>query len=92
MKVSGIFKTLIVVVCCIVIGATVINVFMPNTITQLSQTVEDALFKATGMAFDFNGDGTAGNSNADNQYTNTEYGGSYADEVEDGGATVEGFQ
>lgn len=92
MKVSGIFKTLIIIVCCIVVGATIINIFLPNVVTQLSSTVEDALFKATGMAFDFNGDGTAGNSNADNTYDNTEYGGSYADEVEDGGAEVEGFK
>ena len=91
MKVSGIFKTLIVIVCCIVIGATVINIFLPNTITQLSSTVEASLFKATGMSFDFNGDGTAGGDNGlDNQYTDTNLGGNYDTEIE--GTEVEGFQ
>lgn len=90
MKVSGIFKTLIIIVCCIVIGATVINIFLPNVITQLSQTVEDAIFKATGMAFDFNGDNTVGNSNANNTYDDVSQGGSYTEELS--GVEVEGFQ
>lgn len=90
MKVSGIFKILVVIVCCIVVGATVINIFLPNVVTQLSQTVEDALFKGTGMKFDFNGDGNVGNSNADNTYDDTTQGGSYTDELT--GVEVEGFQ
>lgn len=68
MKVSGIFKTLIVVVACIIIGALVLNIFLPNVVVQLSTAVESSIYQATGMSFDFNGDGTKGGSNSDADY------------------------
>ncbi len=67
MKVSGIFKTLIIVVCCIILGAMVINIFLPNVVAGVSNAIENSIFQATGMHFDFNGDGTTG-SNSGNQY------------------------
>lgn len=60
MSVSSIFKTLIIVVVCIIIGAAVINIFAPNLVAQLSNAIENSIFQATGMKFDFNGDKIAG--------------------------------
>ena len=88
MKVQGIFKLLVVVVCCIVLGALVLNIFLPNMVTQLSNVVEDSIFKATGMSFDFNGDGHGGGANASNSYTDTTNGGAYDSELNE---KVEGF-
>lgn len=65
MSVSSIFKTLIIVVVCIIIGAAVINIFAPNLVAQLSNAIENSIYKATGMTFDFNGDGTAGSDALD---------------------------
>ena len=62
MSVSKIFKILIVIVACVIIGALVLNVFLPNVVTSLSNAVENSIFSATGMSFDFNGDGTAGSA------------------------------
>ena len=60
MSVSGIFKTLIIIVACVLIGAMILNVFLPNAVTSLSNAVEGSIYNATGMSFDLNGDGTAG--------------------------------
>ena len=62
MSVSKIFKILIVIVACVIIGALVLNVFLPNVVTSLSNAVEGSIYNATGMSFDFNGDGTNGGS------------------------------
>lgn len=88
MNVQKIFKTLVILVCCIVVGAMILNIFLPNVITQLSNVVEDAIFKGTGMSFDFNGDGRGGGANAGNSYTDTTNGGSYDEELNE---KVEGF-
>lgn len=88
MKVQGIFKTLVILVCCIVLGAMVLNVFLPNVVTQLSNVVEDSIFKGTGMSFDFNGDGQGGGANASNSYTDTTNGGDFDTELN---RKVEGF-
>ncbi len=88
MNVQKIFKTLVILVCCIVVGAMVLNIFLPNVITQLSNVAEDAIYKGTGMSFDFNGDGRGGGANANNSYTDTTNGGSYDEELNE---KVEGF-
>lgn len=88
MKVQGIFKTLVIVVCCIVLGAMVLNIFLPNVVTQLSNVVEDSIYKGTGMSFDFNGDGRGGGANASNSYTDTKNGGNFVNEFNE---DVEGF-
>lgn len=88
MKVQGIFKTLVILVCCIVLGAMVLNIFLPNVVTQLSNVVEDSIFKGTGMSFDFNGDGQGGGANASNSYTDTTNGGDFDTELN---SKVEGF-
>lgn len=88
MKVQGIFKTLVIVVVCIVLGAMVLNIFLPNVVTQLSNVIEDSIYKGTGMSFDFNGDGKGGDKNANNSYTDTTNGGKFSEELNE---KVEGF-
>lgn len=60
--VRKIFTILIVVVICIVIGAFVINILVPNALTSTVNAVEDTLYSATGMRLDLNGDSKAGES------------------------------
>lgn len=60
MKVSGIFKTLIVIVACVVLGAFALNIIMPNATKSLVNATEDMIYNATGMSFDFNGDNIYG--------------------------------
>lgn len=88
MKVQGIFKVLVIMVACIVLGAMVLNIFLPNVVTQIATAAEDAVFKGTGMSFDFNGDNRAGGSNSNNTYNDNSNGGNFEDEI---AADVEGF-
>lgn len=62
MSVGKIFKVLIIVVACVIIGALVLNVLLPNTATTMVNAVEDQITNATGLKFDLNGDGDAGNT------------------------------
>jgi predicted PurR-regulated permease PerM len=62
MKVSKIFVVLITVVVCVIIGAFVINILMPNTVTSVVDTVENQIQHATGISLDLNGNGVAGAS------------------------------
>lgn len=58
MSVKKIFMMLITVVACVMIGAFVLNILMPNFITTAVNLVEQQLHNATGMTLDLNGDGT----------------------------------
>lgn len=58
--VKKIFILLITVVALVAIGALVLNVLLPNATTQMVNAVENMIYNATGMSFDFNGDGTGG--------------------------------
>lgn len=60
MNVKKIFLTLVTIVGCVIIGALVLNVLLPNVTTTLINATEDMLYKATGMSFDFNNDETKG--------------------------------
>lgn len=64
MSVGKIFKVLIIIVACVIVGALVLNVLLPNTATSLVNAVEGQIFNATGMSFDLNGDGNNGKSQA----------------------------
>lgn len=64
MNVKKIFITLITVVACVILGAFVLNVLMPNVTTTLINSVEDQIFKATSLEFDFNNDGVIGSNNS----------------------------
>lgn len=87
MKVSKIFTILIIVVACVMLGALVLNVLFPNVAKTMCNAIEDSIFKATGMSFDFNGDGTAGSAGT-GAYTGTESAGK---EEGASGGNVEGF-
>lgn len=60
MDVKKIFITLITIVACVMIGALVLNVLLPNVATTLVNSAESMIYNATGMSFDFNGDGVVG--------------------------------
>lgn len=59
-SVKKIFIVLIVVVACVMIGALVLNVLMPNVMVTLVDSVENMINRATGMSVDFNGNGVSG--------------------------------
>ena len=59
-SVKKIFIILIVVVACVMIGALVLNVLMPNVMVTLVDSVENMINRATGMSVDFNGNGVKG--------------------------------
>lgn len=90
MKVSKIFVILITVVVCVIIGAFVINILMPNTVTSVVDTIENQIQHATGISLDLNGNGTAGKAgngiatmkNSSNDRSNSA----------SSGKTVDGFQ
>lgn len=67
MSVKKIFMTLIIVVACVMIGALLLNVLLPNATRQLVNQVEAQIHRATGLSFDFNGDGVTGTQGAANQ-------------------------
>lgn len=58
--VSKIFGVLVVAVACVLIGAFVLNVMVPNATTTLVDATEDMIFRATGLSFDFNNNGRSG--------------------------------
>lgn len=57
MSVKKIFGLLITVVACVIIGALVLNVLVPNAATAIVNAVEGMIYNATSLEFDFNGDG-----------------------------------
>ena len=67
MSEKKIFIMLITVVACVMIGAFVLNVLMPNFITTAVNLVEQQLFNATGMKLDLNGDGVKTNGDVGQQ-------------------------
>lgn len=72
MSVAKIFKILIIIVACVIVGALVLNVLLPNTTTSIVNAVEGQIFNATGMTFDLNGDGTTGKNAANSARTGGE--------------------
>ena len=63
-NVKKIFVVLIVIVVMVLLGALVLNILLPNVTKTMINATEDMIFKATGMSFDFNGDGIRGSSGA----------------------------
>ena len=70
MNVSGIFKILIIVVACIIVGGVLLNILLPNTMNGVIRWMENGVMAATGAQIDLDGDGnigtnyaTAGNGN-----------------------------
>ena len=62
MDVKKIFVILITVVACIAVGAFVLNVLMPNVMATVFNAVDTAIYDATGIALDLNGDGVNGST------------------------------
>lgn len=96
MSVGKIFKVLIIIVACVIIGALVLNVILPNTATALVNAVEGSIFNATGMSFDLNGDGVNGTTNAQSIRDGNDIAGANAQtnnnaQNENNSANVEGF-
>ena len=83
MSVKKIFITLITVVACVMVGAFVLNVLMPNAISTGTNAIEDQLYRATGIKLDFNGDSVKNSQN------NT-YDGKYKASQEQGTGTNNG--
>lgn len=86
MGVKKIFMVLITIVACVLIGAFVLNVLLPNATAALVNSTEDMIFKATGMGFDINNDGNMGDAGS------SSYQGTEGDASGVGTGTVEGFQ
>ena len=81
--------------CYFILGAFLINILLPNVTQQVVNATESSIFNATGMQFDFNGDGSAVNGGAINQMQ-TQVGSTANDKTGANGAlagdTVGGFQ
>ena len=60
MSVKKIFITLITIVACVLIGAFILNILLPNVTVALVDATENMIYNATGMSFDFNGNGNGG--------------------------------
>lgn len=88
MSVGKIFKTLIIIVACVLVGALVLNILLPNVATTLVNSTETMIFKATGMKFDFNADGIMGGTAADNTYSGQQSNGT----GDTGNGVVTGFK
>lgn len=91
MSVKKIFIILIVVVACVMIGALVLNTLMPNITKSLVNAVEGMVYNATGMQFDWNGDGVGGGDANGTTFTDADYGIDDANANLDGDA-VDGFE
>lgn len=61
-SVKKIFTVLIVMVACVMIGALVLNILLPNVATSIVDALEQMVFNATGMQFDWNGNKSGGTS------------------------------
>lgn len=61
-SVKKIFTVLIVMVACVMIGALVLNILLPNVATSIIDALEQMVYNATGMQFDWNGNGSGGTS------------------------------
>lgn len=58
--VKNVFKVLVVAVVMLIVGAFLINILAPNAVNQVSNAVEQQIWKATGISLDINGDGYTG--------------------------------
>ena len=71
MSVQKIFITLVIVVACVGIGALVLNIVLPNATATVINSIEGQIENATGLTFDFNGDGQGATDDSDYTGGNT---------------------
>ena len=65
MNVKKIFVLLITIVALVAIGALILNVLLPNASILVVDTIENMIYKATGLQLDWNNNGAGANgSNA----------------------------
>ena len=57
MNIGSIFKKLITVAVCVVVGALILNLILPNVYSATVNTIEKGIKAGTGISFDLNGDG-----------------------------------
>lgn len=91
MSVKKIFIILITIVACVILGALVLNVLMPNVVTQVVNAVEQSIYSGTGISMDLNGDGVRGSAGAGFEMDATATDQNTMDQVTQG-TGVEGFQ
>lgn len=60
-SVRKIFSFLIVTAICVILGAFVLNLLLPNVVRATMNTIETGIQSATGIKYDLNGDGQVGN-------------------------------
>lgn len=60
-SVKKIFGFLIVTAVCVILGAFVLNLLLPNVVRATMNTIETGIQSATGIKYDLNGDGQVGN-------------------------------
>lgn len=62
-SVKKVFMVLIIVVACVLVGAFLLNILLPNVTKGMVNAVEGMIENATGIKMDFNGDGKGIGSN-----------------------------
>lgn len=85
MGVRKIFIVLVTIVACVILGAFVLNILMPNVTVTLINSLEDLIYDATALDFDFNADGNSGSVDT------TTYTGDNASTQANVNAGVDGF-
>lgn len=90
-SVKNIFIVLIIMVACVMIGALVLNVLMPNVATSIVDALEQMVFNATGMQFDWNGNGAGGETGGGVDYTEGMMDDGKGTDTNGGGSQVEGL-
>ncbi len=89
-SVKKIFGVLIVAIMMVILGAFLLNILLPNVATSVVNAIEGTVYQATGISFDWNGDGTNGSGNNNQQFNNAQQTGS--GDASQTGAGVDGFQ
>ncbi len=93
MNVKKVFMTLIIVVACVIVGALLLNVLLPNATKSIVNAVESQLYRATGLEFDFNGDGVKGsNTTAFSDAQNNGAKSTNSNKTQNGGGDVDGWK
>lgn len=90
-SVKKIFTVLIVMVACVMIGALVLNILLPNVSTSIVDALEQMVFNATGMQFDWNGNKAGGESGGGVDFQGGMAGDGTGTNADNAGQQVEGL-
>lgn len=89
--VKKIFMVLIIMVACVMIGALVLNVLMPNVATSLVDALEQMVYNATGLQFNWNNNDKSGDTGGGVDYTEGMLSDGKGTDTDGGGSQVEGL-